>query len=86
VRGTIIVKAGARFTGATATRDDQERNPMAKTLYFAADAVELSSMYPMNNREFAAKFPGVKGRRSDSFSMWVGETADRAVLPVERWI
>lgn len=45
---------------------------MAKMKHFSG-AIELSRITSMRNAEFAAAFPGVKGRRCDSYSMWVGE-------------
>lgn len=40
---------------------------------------ELECVTAMRNELFAARFPGVKGMRYDSFSMWVG-------LPVgQKW-
>ena len=48
---------------------------MANVKYFSGD-VQLRSMGPMDNAEFARRFPGVKGRRYDSFSMWVGVPKD----------
>lgn len=53
---------------------------------WGGQAVELVGyLNGMRNAEFAARFPGVKGRRCDSFSMWVGfEAGSRAPLPVTR--
>lgn len=48
---------------------------MATIKYFSdidGDACELKAPYGMANKEFAAKFPGVKGFRYDGYSMWVG--------------
>jgi hypothetical protein len=36
------------------------------------ETVELVGLHGMKNAEFAARFPGVKGRRHDSFTMQVG--------------
>lgn len=70
---------------------------MAKTLYFNGET-ELTGMVPMANAEFAKRFPGVKGRRYDGFSMKVGRVAgetlvyvqgqgwNETILPVERVI
>lgn len=44
----------------------------AKTLYFAADGTELRSRYSVRNARFAELFPGIKGKRDDSFNMLVG--------------
>jgi hypothetical protein len=53
-------------------------------------AVELGAIAPMGNAEFAARFPGVRGRRYDGYSMMVGFPAGRAhasqALPVTRSI
>lgn len=54
---------------------------MAKVLYFNGD-MELKGVTGMKNAEFAARFPGVKGRRVDSFEMKVG----RPIGAVERFI
>lgn len=59
----------------------------AKTRYFSdidGQTIELFGSWNMDNREFATKFPTIKGRRCDSFSRWVGETADREIMPVTR--
>lgn len=48
---------------------------MANIKYFSdigGDACELKAPYGMDNKEFAAKFPGVRGFRYDGFTMWVG--------------
>jgi hypothetical protein len=48
---------------------------------------QLIAISTMNNKEFAVKFPGVKGKRVDSFSMMVGVAAGAAwrdAVPVER--
>ncbi|WP_258570025.1 hypothetical protein [Burkholderia sp. MBR-1] len=59
---------------------------MATIKYFHEDR-ELTSITSMPNREFAARFPGVKGRRYDSFNMTVGWcAATHAWLPVDRQI
>lgn len=71
---------------------------MAKVLYFNGET-ELKGVTSISNAAFAFRFPGMKGRRFDSFSMMVGnpvdfvETFDRAVgrwrddyRPVERVI
>lgn len=59
---------------------------MANIKYFNAEQ-ELKSIHQMPNAEFAARFPGVKGVRADSFSKWVGHpVGGTGVLPVERQI
>lgn len=48
---------------------------MAKAKHYSdinGETVELTGLHGMRNAEFAAKFPGVKGKRYDSFSMYVG--------------
>lgn len=49
---------------------------MAKTLYFSGETELKSFISPMSNKEFAERFPGVKGRRYDGYSMMVGEPVD----------
>ena len=54
-------------------------------------SVELTGVWGMDNAKFAAAFPGVKGRRFDSYAMMVGTPAgvvcaDRNALPVTRTI
>lgn len=61
-----------------------------KLKYFAdwnGEAVELEHLHNLDNAKFAAQFPGVTGRRFDSFSMFVGyRPGTREVLPVTRSI
>ena len=61
---------------------------MANMRYFSdfnGATVELAGMYGMDNAKFAEAFPGIKGRRSDSFARWVGKVAGSAtVYPVTR--
>ena len=62
---------------------------MAKTIYFSdinANTVELNCVFGMDNAKFAVAFPGIKGRRYDSFSRMVGCVAgcSRVELPVTR--
>lgn len=50
-------------------------NTMNRFKYFndtTGEAIELKNPYGMDNKEFATKFPGVKGFRYDGYSMWVG--------------
>jgi hypothetical protein len=42
------------------------------SIYFDPDQSQLFGPWNMPNKEFAEKFPGVKGLRADSFSRWVG--------------
>lgn len=70
---------------------------MAKTLYFNGET-ELADVQGMANAEFAVKFPGIKGRRYDGFTMQVARPASEkpvfvqgrgwtsSLLPVERII
>lgn len=55
---------------------------------------ELIDPHSMDNQQFAASFPGVKGLRYDSFTKWVGSPiaekdvrhSQRTLLPVTRCI
>ena len=47
---------------------------MANFKYFN-EGVELTHVTAISNKEFAARFPGVKGRRYDGCGMWVGSVA-----------
>lgn len=71
---------------------------MAKVLYFNGET-ELTAITGMKNAEFAARFPGVKGRRDDGYHMLVGRPVNVApqfiqgqgwdkstLVPVERVI
>jgi hypothetical protein len=59
---------------------------MATPLYFSG-ITELRNPYGLDNSKFAAAFPGVKGRRWDSFQRLVGrDVATGALLPVTRTI
>ena len=42
--------------------------------------------YAIHDKTFAEKFPGVKGRRCDSFTKWVGKDAAGELRPVDRII
>jgi hypothetical protein len=71
---------------------------MAKVKYFSeldGQTVELTAISAMDNRSFAALFPGVNGKRFDSYAMkvgrpiyeepvWSGEKWISTVLPVQR--
>jgi hypothetical protein len=65
---------------------------MANIKHFSdlnGETIVLKSIYGMPNAEFATRFPAIKGRRFDSFAMWVGvaEGATRAdAVPVTRLI
>lgn len=69
---------------------------MANFKYFAdinGQTIELraTSIQGMKNAEFAEKFPGIKGRKSDGFEKYVGVALDapqfsKDFLPVTRSI
>lgn len=66
---------------------------MAKIKYFAdvdGQALELTTIFPMDNKEFTDRFPGVKGRRYDSFAKLAGCEGNlrqgATVYPVTRQI
>lgn len=63
---------------------------MADMRYFTeidGQAVRLAGITHIPNAEFAALFPGVKGRRADSFSRWVGWLeGERELRPLLRSI
>ena len=62
---------------------------MANFKYFSGDT-ELISIRPMDNKKFAALFPGVVGRKYDGYYKFVGfaagKTMDGQELPVDRLI
>lgn len=62
---------------------------MANIKHFSGTS-ELVYIGQMDNAQFAAKFPGVRGVRVDSFKKMIGWTADKRhdseALPVERCI
>lgn len=60
---------------------------MANMKYFNGTE-ELKNVTSMDNKQFAAIFPGVRGLRSDGFSKWIGypQTGTGGPLPVERVI
>lgn len=56
---------------------------------FGGNTVELTGIYGLDNTEFEKRFPDVKGRRSDSFSKFVGfpqRSMPGQELPVTRVI
>jgi hypothetical protein len=64
---------------------------MATIKYFAdvnGDTTELRDPHGLPNADFVARFPGVAGKRYDSFSMLVGFPIDgsRELYPVTRRI
>lgn len=63
---------------------------MATMKYFSDynnETVELVALSNMRIAEFESRFPGIKGKRCDSFSKWVGYAAgSRDPLPVMRMI
>lgn len=51
---------------------------MANMKYFSdfnGETTELVTLRGMDNKEFAAKYPGIKGIRYDGFQMRVGQSA-----------
>ncbi len=48
--------------------------------------IELTFWGSVGNAEFAARFPGVQGLRSDSFSRFVGKDTEGNILPITRKI
>ena len=57
------------------------------TKYFNGEIELTAGVWYMPRREFAERFPGVKGRPVDSVSLFVGSiTGDRTVQPVTRII
>ena len=62
---------------------------MAQFRYFAdvnGTQIELEYWGGMDNAKFAAMFPGVKGKRFDSFERLVGRDATGAFQPITRSI
>jgi hypothetical protein len=64
---------------------------IAKVKYFTeidGDIIELPRIDMIPNREFEALIPGVKGRRADSFSRYVGclDLAGKQKVPTFRTI
>jgi hypothetical protein len=62
---------------------------MATFRYFAdldGTQTELTPWGSLRNADFAAKFPGVKGKKCDSFSRWIGKDSNGVVLPITRSI
>jgi hypothetical protein len=60
---------------------------MARIKYFNGTR-ELKNIFSMDNKEFAARFPGVRGKRYDGYSKQVGYPMEGVggPLPVERVI
>lgn len=56
------------------------------TYHYFNGTTEVKPYGVIRNAEFAAKFPGVRGKRSDSFSMLVGRDAAGQLCPVTRVI
>ncbi|WP_310636052.1 hypothetical protein [Delftia acidovorans] len=50
------------------------------------EAEKLSAIDGMPNKEFAARWPGVKGFRYDGYQMWVGRSQSGDLMPVTRRI
>ena len=61
---------------------------MARIKHFSdvGGPVELGAIWGMANKEFAERWPGIKGLRQDGFQKWVGRAPDGSILPVTRMI
>lgn len=65
---------------------------MARIRYFSdatGEPVQLHAPHGMDNKEFAARWPGVRGIRYDGYQMLVGHTTNllnSPVLPLTRKI
>lgn len=59
---------------------------MADRFKYFSGTTQGTGLQPMDNAVFAKLFPGVKGRRSDSFSMLVTFDAGGQPMPVTRSI
>ena len=62
---------------------------MATFRYFAdmnGTQIELTHWGSLRNADFAAKFPGIKGKKCDSFSKWIGKDSNGVILPITRSI
>ncbi len=63
---------------------------MARFNYFndAADGTvtRLTFLSTMDNKEFAARFPGMRGMASDGYNKRVGHTGNGMLLPITRAI
>ncbi|WP_087866457.1 hypothetical protein [Comamonas thiooxydans] len=62
---------------------------MANIKYFSdvtGEAVELKGISSVPNKEFIARWPGVKGYRFDGYQMQVGRNQLGELLPVTRKI
>jgi hypothetical protein len=66
---------------------------MANFKYFAdinGKTIELSvgrgGLQSMSTKELADRFPGVKAKRCDSFSVWAACAPDKTLAPVTRMI
>lgn len=59
---------------------------MAKIKYFSG-LIEVEHPHNMLNKEFEKQFPGIKGKRYDSFSKFVGyEPGTKNIMPIDRKI
>lgn len=60
---------------------------MANMKYFSG-LEELTGIHSIKNERFESLFPGIKGKRYDSFYKWVGhnQTGPDHILPVTRII
>lgn len=71
-----------------AAPDDKE-NEMAKVTYYSdisREPVALSAIHGMDNAQFGARWPGLRGKRFDGYQMLVGRSADGQTMPVTRCV
>lgn len=59
-----------------------------QTVKYFSGTQELTAPHSIKNNQFANAFPGARGKRYDSFHMWVGHPIEGpdAILPVTRII
>jgi|SRR5580765_9075517 len=57
-----------------------------RTVKYFSGETEVHHPWPMKNKEFEQKFPGVKGRKSDSFSKFVAHDMNKNILPITRTV
>lgn len=59
---------------------------MATVFHFSGTTKLVSGFSTLDNKAFAAKFPGIKGVRSDSFQMRVAKNEAGELMPITRVI
>lgn len=64
---------------------------MATINYYSdvnGQTVQVKAMHQLDNKRFAAAFPGVKGIRADGYTKWVGHPVEGpdAIMPITRMI